>query len=85
MIFTEKQGASSTPGLLSASAVFVGPLVYASFFAFEKPLDTAITDTTGAGFQEGDLPPSVLSPLPAGIFNGETVLNDANEQSGTTE
>lgn len=81
-----QQLGSSTTGLLTASFIYIGLLIYASYFAFnptqDKPQDNPLaqTDTVVPASQIASF--AVVTPLPSGIFNSETIaVNNTSKET----
>ena len=68
-------GGYSSAGLLSAIAVFVGLLVYATYFAFDPHSEqqTVTENVAKPGVEAGA---HIITPLSSGIFNTETLSVD---------
>ena len=87
MIKIHSQRGSSTTGLLTASAIYVGLLAYAHFYAFNGQDDNAVVQQEDTLEQENqpvaELPSTdIVAPTGKGIFQSETIA--VNTETAST-
>ncbi len=86
MVNIYSQRGSSTTGLLTASAIYVGLLAYAHFYAFNGQDDNSLAqqeDSLGQQDQMMTEKPSIdiIAPLAKGIFQSETIQTQAESSN----
>lgn len=69
-----KQSGASTSGLLTASAIYIGLLVYAGYFAFDQTQPSVTMSENTIQMQGANQ--ALIQPSAAGIFQSETLKHD---------
>jgi hypothetical protein len=73
MFKINQQVGSANAGLLASSAIFVGLLVYASYFAFDSNSKDLVSGTEKSVLSNNNPSTAIVAPLSRGIFESETI------------